>query len=182
MSIGILDGFPTKEWTSEFVDVEVNKLRLNSKGTFAQQSGFERLSGYDNLKEIGRHKCTADMCIALEDEVEGKVLDIKCSRAYFIRAGVAKAGDKFEAGGTLVIPKEICNDIHVLWALVFYMYTGILVDVGHLTDGTGDFSMLERLENQMEIMRQPEIKFDLYQLYALADFLDIRDLMYSLRR
>ncbi len=81
----------------------------------------------------------------------------------------------------IIIEKSITEDPSVVSSLVFYVYTGLILDVSKLTGGTCDAQTLLLLENQQDVISDPSISFNLLELYRLAHYLEMEGLMDKLQ-
>lgn len=79
--------------------------------------------------------------------------------------------------GEIFVPCKICTRPEALSSCIFYMYTGIVFDVG----ARGE-NVKEPIASMEKSFKNPSFSFDIMELFMLADFFDIPDMSSTLQQ
>ena len=192
-----LDGFEESIWCIDSAQVDCginlgnNKLPANVHGDKRDKWSMSKLQ---NFKEwADRSKCSAlcDAAFALKSDTVDRTFKFSLSFVFsksdfFTAEGEWRSmchNNKDEQQNSIIyIDEELTKDPRVVNIILFWFYTGTVVDVYTLTNGTCEAEELLAVPNQYGIVAQPNLAVNILEVYKLAHFFGLKKLMKKIRK
>lgn len=189
-----LDGFEKSVWMLEPRQVDctfnqaVRDIPRNHPGQERDEFNIRNVQGF--LEWADRQSCQAvcdgSLVLDCEGEDGGVLFSISflySKSVFFRKEGEWRMRRDQELRPQVFVThvdRSITTDRKVLEVVIFWAYTGLLLDISTLTDGTCCPDKLSSLPNQHAMVWNPAGEVDLYEVFKLASHLEIQGLTKSL--